>query len=478
MSTPVSPIPDSLNTMFPELSKLLAEVHESSKDGMPRDVALQLILKSRHYWPALQWKKFFDHSGLVLLHNTYKRTDVEAFQELYDECRSVVLDLNAPLGESIVVSLASGIPERASDILYANVAKPDDVCEESFEGTVVSVYQHNDVWHFGTSACPTVDSSRYHHPTKTHGDMFDESLAALFPSITADQYASKKEFRAALRNEFVKHLNADKTYAFLMVHHENGHIVKYPQLGDKYAKLFHISSRQRSNLTVDGDDIHTTCPLESLGVLYPQRFETPERALEWLRTTPNVFGFIARRANGMLYKVSLASVIMCEEQNLGNPNPWINMLWVYMQNKPHFKVSDYIAQYCADLPTPKDSMGNTMAPVYIIHTVICTMRDIIYECYTRTTKYFTAYERYRMDKEMDAQLSPIMRFHLAQLRHIQTTTHKHAYLTPYAIYHYLCHHQTMKNMRMLIHYFASQNMFQMNYRTAEAFHFLDAALSE
>lgn len=466
------------NTMFPELSKLLVEVHEASKNGMPRDVALQLILKTRHYWPALQWKKFFDHSGLVLLHNTYKRNDVEAFQALYDECRSVVLDLNAPLENNIVVSLASAIPERVSDIQYESLMKPTDICEESFEGTVVSVYKHNDVWHFGTSACPTVDSSRYHHPTKTHGDMFDEALANLFPSITAEQYPAKKDLRAALRAEFASHLNPEKTYAFLLVHHESGHIVKYVQLGANYAKLFHISSRDRSTMSPESENIHVTRPFEQLGVQYAQRFETPEAALAWVRETSNVFGFIARRENGLIYKVSKSTVIVCEEQNLGNPNPWINMLWVYMQNKPHFKISDYIAQYSPVFSIPKDSNGNDMVPVYIIHTVICTMRDILYDCFVRTTKYYTNYERYKMDKEMDAQLSPIVRFHLAQLRHIQTSTHKHAYLTPFAIYHYLCHHQTMKNMRMLIHYFATQNVFAMNNRTAEAFSHLDAALSE
>lgn len=106
------------------------------------------------------------------------------------------------------------------------------------------------------------------------------------------------------------------------------------------------------------------------------------------------------------------------------------------------------------------------------------MRDILYECFLKTTKYYTHYQRYKMDKEMDAKLSPIIRFHLAQLRHIQVTTHTHAYITPFAVYHYLCHHQTMKNMRILIHYFATQNMFNMNFRTAECFSYLDSALSE
>ena len=461
--------------MFPELTKLLVEVHEASNDGMPRDVALQLILKSKHYWPALQWKKFFDESGLILLHNTYKRTDVEHFQALYDECRSVVLDLNTPINENVVVSLSSAIPDRLSDIQYENIMKPTDICEESFEGTVVSAYIHNGSWHFGTSACPSVDSSRYHHPSKTHGDMFDEAIAALFPDMDFCGLDTKKERRAALRGEFAKHLDENKSYAFLLVHYENGHIVKYSHLGEKYAKLFHISSRGRRSM--EEDDMSSK-PLADVGVYYAQRFEQPEAAIEWMRTSNDTFGIIARRTNGQLYKVSMPSVILQEEQNLGNPNPWINMVWVYMQNKPHYHVNDYIKAYCQDLEIPKDSSGREMVPVYIIHTVICTMRDILYECFLKTTKYYTHYQRYKMDKEMDAKLSPIIRFHLAQLRHIQVTTHTHAYITPFAVYHYLCHHQTMKNMRILIHYFATQNMFNMNFRTAECFSYLDSALSE
>jgi len=60
-----------------------------------------------------------------------------------------------------------------------------------------------------------------------------------------------------------------------------------------------------------------------------------------------------------------------------------------------------------------------------------------------------------MNLEADKQLPPILRFHLAQLRHIQITTHHFAPISIKAVYHYLCLHNTMKNIRLLIQFFST-----------------------
>jgi hypothetical protein len=458
-------IPSTLNQLIHEV---LAQ--ELTATQTRADVLLS-VLRKYHFWPALQMKKFFDRSGLVLLHNTYKRTDVDSFQQLYDECRSVVLDLDAPEGENIVVTLANVIPQRFTAEQYQIIMADSDECEVSYEGTVIYVYEHNGKWHFGTTGCPTVNSSRYFHPTKSHGAMLDEFLAKHF-SVEGTEETDRSQ---ALRDAFTAQLDVTKSYAFVLVHHENGHIMDYTQeFGAEYAELIHISTRDRTTLSAES---LITDPLAAWGIKYAQRFSQPDHAVAYMAEN-NVYGFIVKKVDGQLLKVSSAHIVTREECDLGNPNKWHNMLWVYMQNKPSYHINDYIHEFAADLEFPTDSLGRDMAPTYIIHTVICTMRDILYDLYVATTAYNPSITKFRMNKMVDASLPPILRFHLAQLRHFQVNGHSHAFLTPKAVYHYICHHQTLKNTRTLINFFATTSGHNMTFRQAECFGVLNQLLSE
>lgn len=476
---------DSISTTPTNLRELIHEVLSIPCEAGKQSDVLLSILRKHHFWPALQLKKFFDRSGLVLLHNTYKRTDVDSFRELYDECRSVILDLSAPEGNNIVVTLAHSIPDRMTGKQYVQVMEETDKCQMSYEGTMVSVYEHNGKWYFGTSSCPSVDSSRYFHPTKTHGVMLDEALAVMFPDVSVPESEdgessriSAKEYSRALRDAFTAKLDVKKTYSMILVHHENRHVMNYTEefKDSKYAKLFHVTTRDR--ITLEEENVEITHPFENIGVLYAKVFETPALAMESLKGETGTYGFMVQKADGRLIRVSDDTVVEREECDLGNPNRWHNMLWVYMQNKPHYHIDDYIRQYASDLTNPKDSTGRDMAPTYIIHTVICTMRDILYNHYIATTSYNPVIKRFKMNKEVDASYSPMMRFHLAQLRHLQVESHTHGLITPKAIYGYLCHHQTLKNVRNLIHFFAVNGGHQMTYRQAECFGVLDQLLSE
>lgn len=444
------------------INDLIRETIATTKDGESRADNLLSILRKNHFWPALQTKKFFDRSGLVLLHNTYKRIDVDHFKDLYDECRSVVLDLDAPEGSNIVLSLAHSIPERLTLSQYSTVMKDTDVCELAYEGTVISVYEHNGTWYTGTTSCPSVDSSRFFHPTKTHGQMFDEVLAKLFPDAPAE----------SIRDTFTSQLDKGKSYAFVLVHYDNKHVMNYTnEFGENYAELIHISTRDRSTLAEESLDAK---PLADMGIKYATKYDSPSDALG----VSNAYGIIVKTEGGKLYKVSSDDILKREERDLGNPNKWINMLSVYMQTKPDYQINDYIREYAPDLQYPTSDNGRELAPTYLIHTVICTMRDILYNWYVRTTAYNPHLGRFRMNKQVDAMLPPMVRFHLAQLRHLQVHDHTHAFLTPRAVYHYLCHHQTMKNIRGLINFLATTPGHNMTYNQAECFAILNQLLSE
>jgi len=482
---------------FTNIELFLKEVKDYAEaNSISNEESFSTLLKTKHYWPALQWKKFYDRSGLVLLHNTYKRTDVDAFEALYNECRSVVLDLNAPLGENIVVTLANPIPERVIDTQYKSLMLDSDVCNVSYEGTVISVYEYGGKWYFGTSSCPSVDTSRYFHPTKRHGTMFDEALQEMFPDILPDDSndmavdndahdaltpdAIQKKHKQALRNAFTHLLNPSKAYFFVLVHHENQHIMDYTEtFGANYKKLIHIMTRDKISKQEDVLPEAVFAPYART-ILYAQTFETPEIAMEWLEKNPSAYGIIVKRHDGKLLKISHEQVTHREQEDLGNPNPWMNMLWVYIQNKPHYHVNDYIKKYCPNIAYPVDNYGRVLAPVYMIHTVICTIRDCLYQCYRYTTRYYPQYNRWKMNKVLDEQLPAMVRFHLSQLRNIQVTTHANEFITPHTVYHYICHHQSMANLIKLIGFFADarENTFNMSTKTVECFQILHGLLTK
>lgn len=458
---------------FTELHKLLDEVHQeyakqATTDEMsdaPTLTKLQVlknILRRRHYWPYLQVKPFFDHSGLILLHNTYKRIGVEHFQKLYDECRSVVLNLDAPLGQNIVLSLAHSIPDSMCTEQYKPNAEAEDIHEMSYEGTMITVYFHQDKWHFGTTSCPSMDHSRYFSKTKSHGQMFDEVLETYYGNETN------------LRAHFTNQLNTEKVYTFILVHHENGHHVDHSsELGPQYKALFHITTRDRKTLTEE--DVHVA-PLNH--VKYVKRFSSKDEAVAYLNQ-PEIYGIIVKKSSGQLIKVSPEKLIQQDGETLGHPNHWHNMLWLYMQQNKQFMIPDYLKKYAPDMVYPKDSQGREMVPTYVIHTAICTIRDILLNLYLKTTTYDSTIRRYTVNKEWDAFLAPIVRFHLAQLRHIQLYKHKHEIINMRTVYHYLCHHQTLKNMRTLIQFFAtSSKWYQVSPRTIECFQVLHQCLSQ
>jgi len=464
------------------LQELLIEVqnnkdHPKVKGNLGN--SLVYTLRKYKYWPALQVKKFFYNKNLVLLHNTYKRTDVDHFQKLYDECRSVVLNLNAPAGENVIVTFSTQIPERLSDIQYEAIAQPTDICEESYEGTVVNMYYYDEKWYICTSTCPTIDSSRYFHPKKTHGNMFDEAIAKIFQVPFPTDKSSSQE----LRKKFTDYLDTSKAYTFILVHYQNSHTMNYtPLVGEEYAKLIHIVTRSRGSLIDDDISNH---PLGNMGITYSHKFNNCNEAIQYLRNAPNTYGIYVNAVSGKRYKVSVDSIIKYEEHNLKNPNIWHNMLAVYIQNKQEYKITDFLNEFCKDFQNPKNASGQELVPTYLIHTIICNMRDILYDAYIQTTTYNTKTKRYFMNKKKDKEFAPIIRFHLAQLRNFQITTHTQAIISQRAVYHYICHHQTLKNLRHLIKYFATQwftdkkntNYIHAPGRLAECFVILDNLLS-
>lgn len=460
--------------LFPQLSALLREVHEihgSSQES--RIQTLQDLLVKKHYWPYLQVKYFSNQSPLVLLHNVYRQGMPIANQELYDECRSVVLNMDANEGENIVMSLSKKIPVLSD----SSTEMPDvELYEVGYEGTMLYMYFYNNRWYISTSTCPSVDRSKYFHPTKTHGDMLNDVLASYFPEIqlsTSEEnnYNAMREYRHALRSKFFEYLDPTKTYRFQLVHYENGYIMDYTQqLGEQYKVLFHLGTMDRVEMK-DCYDVQEN--LHILGVKYTLKFNDLDQALNHLNAHSDTYSILAH-SSSKLYKIVNEHVREKEEQQNSHPNPWMNLLWTYLLNKPNYKMEDYIRAF----PNEEWTVNHLHAP-RIVAKVITFIRDMLYSMYRSTTYYYIQTNTYRMNHELDRVLPKIHRFHMAQLRHLQITYHVGKPLNRQMIHEYLCKYQTIKNIRMLIDSFmTNDHMALIDPVTRECFQILNEKLKK
>ncbi len=443
------------------LQSLIQETYERALNVNANQITdypaiLLSILKDKHYWPAIKIKKFKSNPYLCLLHNSYKRDDVNSFKELYDECRSVVLDFSRSIGNNVVISYANSIPVRLSIDNYMKTHyDTNDICYGALDGTLVTVYYHNNEWHFGSSCCPDINSSKFSNPNKSHGFMLDEVLYELYKKNVD---ISDPNISLTLRNLFTSNLSPLFAYEFVLVHYENKHIVDYSNiLGEGYKYLFHINSKNR--ISLNDEDIKSK-PLESIGIKYPHYFSNLEEAIQYASTSEN--SLIIKKANKKIYKVSNDMILHKEEVHSNNYNQWYNFIYVYMLQKPNYTINNYMQEFYPEL-------SNVVPAEIVVNQVFAVMTDIIYNLYVATTNYYPKYKRFKTDLDIDRTLNPVIRFHLAQLRHQQTTLHSKAIITQKEVLNYLCHSNNIKNIKKLIYYFAIINNHDMPKDTLELF---------
>jgi hypothetical protein len=147
-----------------------------------------------------------------------------------------------------------------------------------------------------------------------------------------------------------------------------------------------------------------------------------------------------------------------------------------MQSRQDYKINDYIKNYKSDFKSPVDENGVIIDPTYLIHTVISTIKDIIYNLYISSTKYYNKYNRFKIDLDMDKTFNPIIRFHLAQLRHQQVTTYTKKILSNSNIHYYLCKSNNIKNIKKLINHIITNNDYNIPDKKIVLFKYLNTFL--
>jgi hypothetical protein len=479
-TTSTSNFPTNINQLVTETF-----THYNNTQDNNGSYANSLIstLKKNRLWPNIKVKKYKNNEDLVLLHNNYKMGDVYDYKELYEQCRSVVLDFSLS-NNNVVVTYANSVPERISyHKCLSDIYQAGDNIVEAFDGTIITVYNYKGEWHFGTSSCPDANSSKFSHPIKSHGNMFDEILYSFYKeTISENDIAtlSNEDMSGKLREAFVSNLDPNMAYEFLIIHHENVHIINYAEyFGPNYMMMFHINTKNRSTLV---EDIALTQidSLIQLGVKYPGKFKNLEEGYCYITSQKMSYGLIVKKnVNGVakLYKISTDLINHREETDPCHPNLWMNILSVYMKNKQDYTIKDYITNYKPNMVYPIDNNGKNIDATYLTHTIISSIKDILYSYYVSTTIYYPKFARYKMNKEMDKQFAPIIQFHLAQLRNLQVTTFKEKMIKPQNVYFYLCQCNDVKNIKTLIQYFASNPINEMTPRASMCFAIMNSLIS-
>ena len=237
------------------LTELIEKTYSNYDGNSSYANTLIATLKTYHFWPNIKVKKFKNNDDIVLLHNNYKMNDIYEYKELYEQCRSIVLDFTLSCNNNVVVTYANSIPRRISYEEYVSspLYNATDKCYEAYDGTIITVYNYKNQWYLGTSSCPDANSSKFSHPTKSHGKMFDEVLEQFYsrnPEIVEKMsQVSPDDVSESLRAMFVSNLNPEHAYEFVLIHYENKHIIDYSDvLGENYKELVHINTKNRITL--------------------------------------------------------------------------------------------------------------------------------------------------------------------------------------------------------------------------------------
>lgn len=381
---------------------------------------------------------------LLLIHNNL---DKMSKNNLFHECRSIVINTEDKKVPHI-------ISYTHDNVLYTSVNKykpiDNDIIEESFEGTMVNVFYHNNKWYFTSTRCPSIDESYYFNKEKSHGVMLDEILGEMFIDISKDS--------ESLRNEFVKYLDKNKTYNFVIIHHENKYIVDYTkQFGSEYKKLCHIITRDKDNhLEVD---IKIDLPL-----VYPKYFSNIDDAKEWLNKddnniNPTYEGLIIKRkdintSKNLLIKIhsDLYTKIRFEKPN--HINPMINCIEIFQRNDKTYSPDTYINKYHPELSFSDKKLDITGILFYIMKNIAYELL-IVYNYFTNfdpnMCKYYKkneiVYKKLFEDPKMKTLQNHIFRLQNYQIKflknhlyHNNIIEHLRHYTSPEEIYNLMLTH--------------------------------------
>jgi len=331
-----------------------------SLDNINYNSLYEYFTKNHKY--NLYVKKYDDNEQLLMIHNNQHNFNSN---EIYKECRSIIIDTSD--NKTKIVSYSH------DNVLYSIIEEikieDNDIIEESFEGTMVNVFNYNDNWYFSSTKCPSIDKSYFFSDNKSHGEMLDEILKQYYPN--SDN----------VREEFVKNLNKDKCYYFIILHHENKYIVDYSSIyGNDYKKLVHIITRDKNTQIEEYEDLH----LDYL--IKPKKFINLSEAKEWINNNNDKEGLIIKRINkennkNILIKIPSEQYTLIRIEKPNFANIWVGCIEIFQRNNVLYNPDNYLQKYYPEkIKSNIDITG-------VLHFIFKNLSYELYNIYIFFTDY-------------------------------------------------------------------------------------------
>lgn len=189
--------------------------------------------------------KDYPDDGLFLLYHKY---DTPAYSELEMECRSLVVNRDTLK----TVAYSCEVPRLNADgINYlktvdTNKTKEPLIINNCYEGTLLSLFYHNNKWYLSSRRClDSRDSLLYKNIDIDSLDGADKEEASKLKSLSHfDMFEEILQRNNMTFENFTSELDTELSYYFVLIHHKNKNIIDYTYLfSSNYGKLLLISVR-------------------------------------------------------------------------------------------------------------------------------------------------------------------------------------------------------------------------------------------
>ena len=179
-------------------------------------------LRKKLFDKGVLTKDYMD-SNLMLIYHKY---DSPITSELERECRSLIIDRTTLK----IISYSCETPrlnKEGMDYLISHTSDSDkQIINPCFEGTYLSVFNYNSKWYVSTRRCLDSQESVFNQAQqnqKSHYDMFEDVIR-------------KAGFNGF--NDFSSKLDPTNSYYFVLIHHQNKHVIDYSKMfGKDYARI-------------------------------------------------------------------------------------------------------------------------------------------------------------------------------------------------------------------------------------------------
>jgi hypothetical protein len=215
---------------------LITEHFKSSSSGQSGDINLE-DLRKKLFEKGVLSKDYID-SGLMLLYHKY---DSPVTTELERESRSLVIDRNT----FKIKAYSCETPRLNKEGMeyLVQTQSSHQIINPCYEGSLLSVFNHNSKWYVSTRRCLNSQESIFTHSEQTQ--QTQPSHYTLFENVL--KQAGYADFE-----EFSTKLSPLNSYYFVLIHHQNKHIIDYTkQFGENYGRVCLVTVRDSEMRELD-----------------------------------------------------------------------------------------------------------------------------------------------------------------------------------------------------------------------------------